>query len=573
MSTGTTPSPRGESASIPQVAPLAGNLGNQASRTPGRKRSVAALRAVLALAAGAASLGAAGNARPAFLPALGIYAAASLVLLFERPAAFLRRAPAMVLFAFDIGAVTALMLLSGEARSQFYVVFFLVILLAGLTRSARAALPVAAIAALAYGVAAGIARPGELLEIGFTTRIAFFFAAAIFAGCLAEESRAERETALRLSEEAHLGRETSRRLTEEVRGSQAAYRRIEDYRRMLFEESADGVLVAGPEGVIRDANARARTLLGRDPAGTTYGEILQLSDTQVLPALQPGGLPVSPIVTADLARPNGTSVTCEIVHKGFKIDGKDHTLFLLRDVGPVRQMHQRMAELEKMSVLGRLLGSLAHEINNPLSIVLGYSEMLAAAPPPPEKVPEYAGHVLEAGKRCQRVLRGFLDQYRLRPFAPALKPLGEIVRGAVGLMDFHLRYHLVRAEVKADDRVFVRADAQQIEQVLINLLTNAVQAMKGRSRRILKIMAVQGPEGPLLEVSDTGCGIPPEHLKAIFDRGFTTKGEGAGHGLGLAVCREIVQRHGGRIDVASRVDQGTTFTLRFPPAPAGPPAA
>lgn len=523
---------------------------------PERKRSLLALRAVLALAAGAVVLSRPADTHPSCLPVLGLYLATNLVLLFEKPAAFLRRTPAMLLFLFDLGALTTLMLLGGEIRSQFYVAFFLVILLAGLTKSIRAAWGAAGIAAFVYGMATGVARPEELLEIGFTTRLALFFATAVFAGYLAEESRAEREK--------------SRRLAHQISQERESLRRLQDLNRMLFDEAADGVLLAGPDGLVVDSNPRARELLGRDPRGVTYGKLFGMSDTQIVPALRgPFRAPNRPqepsLMNLDLRRPDGTTVACEVVHKFFTFEGQTHSLFLLRDVGAVRSLHHRLAGLEKMSVLGQLLGSMAHEINNPLSIILGCAEMIESGAVPPEGLKEYIGHIRQAGERCRRVLNGFLDQYRSRPFIPQNVSLDGLARRTLELMEFHFRYHLVRVESDIAEGVAMRGDPRQIEQVLVNLLMNAVQAMKDQPRRVLSVRVVPDPQGPCLTVADTGCGIPPERQKNLFERGISDK-EG-GHGLGLSLSREIVSRHRGRIEFTSRPGQ-TVFTVRFPAPPA-----
>lgn len=268
----------------------------------------------------------------------------------------------------------------------------------------------------------------------------------------------------------------------------------------------------------------------------------------------------------DLQRPDGKTVTCEIIHKPFTLDGQPCSLFLLRDVGAVRSLHQRLSDLEKMSILGRLLGSMAHEINNPLSIILGYAEMIQTGVAPPEGLREYISHIREAGERCRRVLNGFLNQYRSHPFLPRDVSLDGLSRRVLELMEFHFRYHCIRVEADLEEGVTIRGDAQQIEQVLVNLLTNAVQAMKDQPRRILRVRVARDPGGPSLTVVDTGCGIPPSLQKRLFEHGMSGKDEG--HGLGLFLCREIMNRHGGRIEFSSTPGR-TEFVLRFPP-PGGP---
>src|SRR5262249_54826174 len=152
-----------------------------------RKRTVIALRLIMTLAVASQALSDLSNIPTLTLAVLGIYASTSIVLLFEAPAAFLQRIPEMLLFIFDISVVVALMLLSGATRSQFFVVFFLIILMAALVRSARVTLSLALLSAIAYAFAVGVNHPQQLLELGFPARIALFFVTAVFAGYMAEE--------------------------------------------------------------------------------------------------------------------------------------------------------------------------------------------------------------------------------------------------------------------------------------------------------------------------------------------------------------------------------------------------
>jgi PAS domain S-box-containing protein len=528
------------------------------SLSSNRKRSLLALRLVLTLAVAGVSLARSENSHPAMLWVLGLYALTNFVLFFEKPISFLRKRAGMMLFVFDLAVVTLLMFLSGEVASQFYVAFSLVILMAALTRDTRASAIIALVSGVVYGIFVGISHPEELLHMSFTTRIALFFAMALLSGYLAQETRTERET--------------TQRLAEEVRYERDAHHRLEGFYHTLFNESADGVLVAGPQGDIQEANLRAKELLGRDPTGMGYGEFLRLNESQVIRVLSSENLAgerhAGPmIINIDFVRPDGTKIACEVAHRKFETGGETHHLFLLRDVGKIRDFQKWMTTIEKMSIHGQLVGSLTHEINNPLAIILGYTELLKTGSPSPQTTIKYVDQIYEAGKRCQRVMEGFLDQYRARPFAPSLTCLTKVVRSAVGLMEFHLRYHLVQIAIEVDDRIHVFADSHEIEQILINLMTNAVQAMKDSPRRILRLAVRQDSEGVVVEVADMGPGIASADMKHLFERGFSARSDGSGHGLGLFLCQEIAHRHGGRITVESQVGQGTTFTIHFPPAP------
>lgn len=498
-----------------------------------RKRMIIILRAILTLALSAIAISQLPPSPAPTLIVLSIYAATNFVLLMERPSAFLRRLPEMMLFGFDLAVVMILMLMAGETSSPFYVTFFLVILLAGLSRSARTTIILACLSSAVYGVYVGISRPEGLLEVAFTTRVSLFFVVALFSGYLAEEANKER-------------------------GAHHRYRR---FYQSLFEQSGDGILVMDADDVVQEANPRARRILGQDPRGKGLWDVLRLAGGGG-PAAG-GWTPEASIFRLDVQRPDGKVAACEAVLRRLDLQGEACKLLILHDVGALREMQQRMGELEKGSVLGQLIASITHEINNPLAVILGYAELLESSSLAPEER-EYATFIREAGQRCKRVVDAFLDQYRSRPFTPVPARLHEVVRDAARLMDFHLRYNLTVMEMDVPEGPEILIDPGQIEQLLINLISNAVKSMQGRPERRLGLRLRWMDREAVIEVSDTGCGIPPENLSRLFVRGFTARADESGHGLGLALSQEIANRHGGRITVESEVGRGTTFSAHLP---------
>jgi signal transduction histidine kinase len=492
------------------------------------------LRAILTLAVAAISISPLPPCPGPTLVVLSIYGITNLVLLLERPSAFLRRLPEMMLFGFDLAVVMVLMLMAGETSSHFYVTFFLIILMAGLSRSARTTIVLACVSSAIYGIFVGISRPEGLLEAAFTTRVSLFFVVALFTGYLAEEANKER-------------------------GAHHRYRR---FYQSLFEQSGDGILVMGMDDVVQEANPRACRILGLDPRGKVLWDVLRLAGGGGL-ALGAGSATGASIFRLDLQRPDGKVAACEAVIRHLDLQGETCRLLLLHDVGTLREMQQRMGELEKGSVLGQLIASITHEINNPLAVILGYAELLESSGLAPEGR-EYATFIREAGQRCKRVVNAFLDQYRSRPFTPVPARLHEVLRDAARLMDFHLRYNLAAIDVDVEEGPEIFVDPGQIEQLLINLISNAVKSMQGRPERRLGLRLRWTDREAIIEVSDTGCGIPAENLPRLFIRGFTARADESGHGLGLALSQEIANRHGGRITVESDVGRGTTFSVHLP---------
>ena len=260
----------------------------------------------------------------------------------------------------------------------------------------------------------------------------------------------------------------------------------------------------------------------------------------------------------------------------------------LRHVAALREARAAAAELqrqreallqaEKMAAFGSLLAGVAHELNNPLSIVLANALMLqedaeAAAAP---ALAREAERIRVAAERCARIVRSFLamarqQQARRRPVAAAT-----LIDGALELLAYGLRSDGIEvAREVPDDLPPLFGDADQLHQVLANVVTNARQALEHTpAPRRLRIAAKAVGDTVEISVADNGPGIPAELHRRIFDPFFTTKPVGAGTGIGLAVSRGIAEAHGGSLELAdAAAEGGACFVLRLPRADAGDPAA
>ena len=235
-----------------------------------------------------------------------------------------------------------------------------------------------------------------------------------------------------------------------------------------------------------------------------------------------------------------------------------------------------MVALQRISSLGVLAGGVFHELNNALTPILNYAKLGLRNPDPAYRDRRLA-RILEAGQRAAAITGGMLALSRpgRDPNHRAAVDLNRLVEEVVLLTNKDLARNKVRLEVQLLGRPFARVNAAQIQQVLINLLINARQAMPDGG--VVTLRLAPDPAGRLAELSviDRGIGIAPEHLRRIFEPFFSTKtgpdASGAGGtGLGLAVCRDIVEAHHGRLRAESRQGQGSTFTLVLPTCP--PPA-
>jgi two-component system, NtrC family, sensor kinase len=224
-----------------------------------------------------------------------------------------------------------------------------------------------------------------------------------------------------------------------------------------------------------------------------------------------------------------------------------------------------LARTEKMATVGTLAAGIAHEVNSPLTGAMHSVRALEAGALPPEKKGRYLQVLAESLERIRRAVSQLLDYSAVHVTNISDCDLSLLVAKTVEFLE----YQIARNRVEVENRLPplpIRADAHKMEQVLVNLVLNAVVAMPAGGRLAFRHI-VDGPFLTLI-VSDTGEGIPQENLEKIFDPFFTTKRNEEGTGLGLAVCRKIVEQHGGKISVSSRPGGGTEFHVALPLAPA-----
>jgi two-component system NtrC family sensor kinase len=234
------------------------------------------------------------------------------------------------------------------------------------------------------------------------------------------------------------------------------------------------------------------------------------------------------------------------------------------------ESQNRLIMSEKQASVGRLAAGVAHEINNPLTGVLTYTHLLLRRKDLPEDMRSDLQIVAEATERVRKIVKGLLDFSRQsKPDREPVEVNG-LVTSTVTLMENQALVKGVRITFNlSDNLLIVNMDRSQVQSVLLNVLINALDATKpGDSISVVTRNSSQvnedGQTGIEIEIADTGCGIPPEHIHKLFDPFFTTKEVGHGTGLGLAVSLGIVQRHGGNIRVSSQVGEGSSFTIWVP---------
>ncbi len=248
-----------------------------------------------------------------------------------------------------------------------------------------------------------------------------------------------------------------------------------------------------------------------------------------------------------------------------------HVITVGEDITARVEANRAVARAEKLAAVGRLAAGVVHEINNPLATISACAEALESrlnegafdSSPEVEDLREYLSLIRSEAFRCKSITNGLLDFSRTRAGEHLPVQIVEVINSAARLMTHQRRGDKIEIQIEVnDDLSLVSGDEGQLQQAVIALATNAIDAMPEGG--LLTLRGRNENDHVLLEISDTGVGIPQENLTKIFDPFFTTKEIGRGTGLGLAVCYGIVTEHGGRLNVQSAVGTGTTFTISLP---------
>jgi signal transduction histidine kinase len=238
-----------------------------------------------------------------------------------------------------------------------------------------------------------------------------------------------------------------------------------------------------------------------------------------------------------------------------------------RQMEELKATQQQLVQSTKLAAIGELAASVAHELNSPLTVILGNTQMLSRRLTDDSASAKLAA-IEQETERASRIIRNLLDFSRKRE--PRREPvsINAVITRAVELVQHRLRGRNIDLTTGLDPRVpILSADNDQLTQVLLNLIGNAIDAMPEGGT--ITVATAIGPEGDVeFTVTDTGCGMTPEQASRIFEPFFTTKAEGKGTGLGLSISLGIVRSHGGCVTVESEAGKGTTMRARLPVATA-----
>jgi len=361
----------------------------------------------------------------------------------------------------------------------------------------------------------------------------------------------------------------------------------------ILDHALEAMVSTDEQGRIVEFNPAAEAMFGRRLAEVSGQDVAEL----IIPPRyraqhraglqrlrQPGasGQMLGRRLEMQALRRDGSEFAVEMVLWRSELEGSVNYTASLVDVSErqlarqeIERQRESLRQTEKLSAMGSLLAGVAHELNNPLAIVMGRANLLEDKLAG-SALQADAQRIREAAERCGRIVRTFLNMARARPPRRAPVALNDIVRAAADMLGYTLRSHSIALELNLDPALpLLMGDADQLGQVLLNLLVNAQHALADRedARRIVIATGVEtrreghGSREPRiwLRVSDNGPGVPPEVRERLFQPFFTTKAEGLGTGMGLSVSRSLLREHGGDLILENGAPgSGASFRLSLP---------
>jgi len=226
-------------------------------------------------------------------------------------------------------------------------------------------------------------------------------------------------------------------------------------------------------------------------------------------------------------------------------------------------LHDKLHQSEKMAAVGQLAGGVAHEINNPMTIILGYAQIVLKRVKAEDPVSKPLLAIEKEAIRCKKLIDNLLTFSRASKMVKQSVSVNKAIKEAIALIEVQTKIRNVEIVVTYGENLpDTLIDVNQIQQIMINLCNNAMDAMPEGGT--IKVNTAQEDKFIKITVADTGMGISEENKKKLFEPFFTTKEVGKGTGLGLSICYEITKKHNGEISVDSELGKGTTFTIRLP---------
>jgi PAS domain S-box-containing protein len=339
----------------------------------------------------------------------------------------------------------------------------------------------------------------------------------------------------------------------------------------LVESASDAIFTIDADGRVTSVNRALERAIGRSRGelfGMRFIDVIEPSDRDAVwshfEATMRGERVRGEIRYRDAqdALRVGSVTMTPIVEEG-RVTG---CLGIVRDMTEERMLAEQLLQREKLAAVGQLVSGVAHELNNPLAGIMAFSQLMLAMSGATPDQQDALVTIHKEAKRAAKIVSNLLIFARQRHPERTEADLNQVLQDTLELRRYSLRTHQIDVETDYDPELpLTWADSFQLQQVVLNLLTNAEQALRSHSgEKRIKLRTWREGELIVAAITDSGPGIPPAMLDQIFNPFFTTKAVGEGTGLGLSISDAIIREHGGQIRVASQAGEGATFTIELP---------
>ncbi|MFA5073549.1 MAG: PAS domain S-box protein [Nitrospirota bacterium] len=413
------------------------------------------------------------------------------------------------------------------------------------------------------------------------------FIASTYAICLTWRTQNQRMMVNELSLQYDLDQqkkqlqEYSLTLEDTVRDRTLELQKSEQWHRSLFENATDGIVVLDKNGTIINVNNKTCEMHGYEKEeliGTPIWLLESDPNRDVSLARMNRLLNGESLVfEVTQLKKDGTRIPLEISSKTVKIGDEIYVQSFYRDISEKKQLQEHLFQSQKLDSIGVLAGGIAHDFNNVLTAILGHTDILRLSPNMDTRCHRSLQVIEDASRKAGAMITKLLGFARKSSYEVLTLNLNDVVHDTIKLVDRVIGKNIHIQLELAEHLPFIRGDYNQIEQVIMNLLINARDAMPKGGRIVItsehKIISkgmigipayIEPDEYVQITITDTGIGIPKEIRDKIFEPFFTTKDRGKGTGLGLSMCYGAIKDHNGYILLKSRVDVGTTFTILLP---------
>jgi PAS domain S-box-containing protein len=341
---------------------------------------------------------------------------------------------------------------------------------------------------------------------------------------------------------------------------------LKDYSQNIIESLTVGVLVLDREEKIISWNRVLENFFGKSRSKVLNRKIKEVLGKKNYNLIFPSKTQQSLRLMSEisLTLPSGEKKIFDIIKtplldNNLKPYG---TIIVFDDITEKIALQQQLLTSEKLASLGLLSAGIAHEINTPLTGISSYVQMLHKSFPKDDPNLRLLQKIESQTERVAKIIKTLLNFSRQPDFSFYRVDLAKIIQEILALIEYKLKKMNIQVELNFDKIKPIWANGERIQQVFVNIIINALDAMPNGGK--LKIDLLQNQSEAIIKIKDTGVGIKKEHLPHIFDPFFTTKGLGKGTGLGLSISYAIIKEHEGQILVDSEVGKGTTFTIKIP---------